>query len=192
MPDSFGIPQITQYLTEMQLKIGHIDRERELIELAFHGDRGQWRLIIGVQQQGSTKKLMLVAPQLGVVTNKKRLECLEALMAINYRIALGKFGLDPEDGEVRLEESIPLADSSLTFEQFQLALGAIIQTATIYYELLPRIMYGNQSAQEAIRSCEQDFFQSEEKGEKPSEGPSELDVNDVLAEVARLLEKPEE
>lgn len=34
-------------------------------------------------------------------------------MADNYRIAMGKFGLDLDDGEVRLEESIPLANDVL-------------------------------------------------------------------------------
>lgn len=205
MAESFGIPQLKEYLARMGLKIAQAKAE-QVIELAFHGSHGQWRMIIGIQQGGEVKKLMLIAPHIGSVTTKKRLECLEALMAVNYRIAIGKFGLDLEDGEVRLEETIPLADNHLTFEQFQLALGAIMQTVVIYQGLLPRIIQQDFTVQEALKACEQEFFQSVEQDETrevetgPLEGQtiraegmhSDLSVDDVLEEVARLLDKHQE
>jgi Putative bacterial sensory transduction regulator len=147
------------------------------------------------------------------VTKKKRLECLEALMAVNYRIAMGKFGLDLDDGEVRLEEAIPLADDAITFEQFQLALGALMQTVAMYHSLLPRIVYGNLSVLDALNVCEQEFLQEivEIEGEdsdgdegaplqerelqvepvdpiNPIASP-ELNANDALAEITRMLEE---
>src|SRR5213080_1759952 len=132
MADDFGISQLVEYLTGMGLRLANIDHEQEIIELAFHGNHGQWRLIVGIQQKGEVRKLMLIAPHIGTVTSKKRLECLEALMAVNYRIAMGKFGVDLDDGEVRLEEAVPVANSTISFEQFQLALGAIMQTVAMY------------------------------------------------------------
>ncbi len=212
MTESFGIPQLKEYLVRMGLKIAQTKAEQQVIELAFHGNHGQWRMILGIQQGGEVKKLMLIAPHIAVVTMKKRLECLEALMAVNYRIAIGKFGLDLEDGEVRLEETIPLADNILTFEQFQLALGAIMQTVVIYQSLLPRIVQQDFTVQEALKACEQDFFQSVRQEEEtrevetgPLEGPvgytavghterthSDLSVDAVLEEVARLLDKRQE
>ena len=98
MTGPFGIPQITRYLTQMGLKIAHVDHEREVMELAFHGNHGQWRMIISFQQCGEERKLMLIAPHIGTVTTKRRLECLEALMSVNYRITMGKFGVDLSDG----------------------------------------------------------------------------------------------
>src|ERR1051326_6250320 len=77
MIEGFGIPQLTEYLTRTGLKMARIDREQELIELAFHSSHGQWRIIVGIQQSGEAKKLMLIAPHMGVVTAKRRLECLE-------------------------------------------------------------------------------------------------------------------
>lgn len=203
MADSFGISQLVEYLTRMGLKLAKVDQEQEIIELAFHGDHGQWRMIVGVQQGGDVKRVMLIAPHIGAVTAKKRLECLEALMAVNYRIAIGKFGLDLDDGEVRLEEAIPLANGYITYEQFQLAFSAIMQTVVMYHSLLPRIIYGNASVQEALSACEQEFFRDKEPDE-PSETADELEtdeqeaglddqpelnVDDVLAEVTRLFEK---
>jgi hypothetical protein len=199
MADSFGIPQLTEYLMQMGLKLAHVDQEQEIIELAFHGNHGRWRMIVGIQQSGDVRKLMLIAPHIGTVTMKKRLECLEALMAVNYRIAMGKFGLDLDDGEVRLEEAIPLAKSALTYSQFQLAFGAIMQTVAMYQSLIPRIVYGDLSVQDALQACEQEFAHEVENLDTsaPSTEPLaqtrqeevELNVHDVLAEVTRMFEE---
>ncbi len=209
MADSFGIPQVVDYLSQMSLQIASINPEQEIVELAFHGNHGQWRLIISLQQSCQARKLVLVAPHIGTVTRKKRLSCLEALMAVNYRIALGKFGMDLDDGEVRLEESVPLANDGITFDQFQLAFRAMVQTVAMYHSLIPRILYGNVSAQAALQACEEEFFQDEglletniddeyadeeELEEEPVTitPPPELTVQDVMAEVTRLLEDRKE
>ncbi len=206
MADSFGIPQIVEYLTQMGLRLANVDKEQEIVELAFHGNHGQWRMIVGIQQSAEVRKLMLIAPHIGAVTAKKRLECLEALMAVNYRIAMGKFGLDLDDGEVRLEEAIPLANGSITLEQFQLAFGAMMQTVAMYHSLIPRIIYGNLSVQDALQACEEEFLQdidAVEQDDAPTEplvidaqvepespeSQPELNVSDVLAEITRMLEE---
>lgn len=199
MADDFGIPQLTDYLTRMDLKIAHIDQEKELAELAFHSAHGQWRMIVSLQQHGDVRKLMLIVPHFAVLTTKRRLECLEALMAVNYRIAIGKFGLDLDDGEVRLEEAIPLANGFITYEQFNLAFTALMQTVTMYMSLLPRLLYGTATVQEALSACEEEFLQQVEReqganGYMQSESVEteprpQLDVDEVLAEVTRLLEE---
>src|SRR5258708_10043804 len=212
MADSFGIPQVIDYLTRMGLQIDSMNPEQEIVELAFHGNHGQWRLIISLQQSCQARKLVLVAPHISAVTRKKRLQCLEALMAVNYRIAMGKFGLDLDDGEVRLEESVPLANDSITYDQFQLAFRAMVQTVAMYHSLIPRIIYGNLSTQEALQACEQEFFQDEglleadideeyseeERNEEvktvdiPQVAPADLNIHDVMEEVTRLLEERKE
>ena len=207
MADSFGIPQIVDYLTHMGLCIANVDQDQEIIELAFHGDNGQWRLIINIQQSEEIRKLMFIVPHIGTITTKKRLQCLEALLAVNYRIAMGKFGIDLADGEVRLEEAVPLAKSGITEDQFQLVFSAMMQTAAMYHSLIPRIIYGNLTTQQALEECEEDFFQEIENMQE-IDGPTgetkvtqalsetnsspELDVHDVLAEVKRLLGESKE
>src|SRR5690242_156466 len=136
MAQSFGLSHIVDYLHQMGLKIAHMNTEQNTVELAFHGNAGQWRMVIGLHHAQGANKLMLIVPHMGTLSSHKRLECLEALMAVNYRIAIGKFGLDLEDDEVRLEESIPLADDAISLDQFHLAFSAIMQTASIYHSLL--------------------------------------------------------
>ena len=190
MAENFGIPQLVEYLEQMGLRIANVDQEQEIIELAFHGNHGQWRMIVGIQQRGEVRKLMLIAPHIGAITKKKRLECLEALMAVNYRIAMGKFGLDLDDGEVRLEEAVPLADGSVTFEQFQLALGAIMQTVAMYHSLLPRIIYGNLSVLEALDACEKEFLQDMNMSELAEDNPGEPDETSTINSAAITVSSP--
>jgi hypothetical protein len=207
MADSFGIPQLVDFLTQMGLCIAHVDQEQEIIELAFRGDNGQWRMIVHIQQSEEIRKLLFIVPHFSTITTKKRLQCLEALLAVNYRIAMGKFGIDLEDGEVRLEETIPLANSGIAHDQFQLVFSAMLQTAAMYHSLIPRIIYGNLSAQQALEACEDDFFQEIEnmqeiegttgeikvtQAQRETNSLPELDVLDVLAEVKRLLGESKE
>lgn len=219
MAEYFGMPQVLEYLKRMGLRLAYVDEEQQIIELAFHGNHGQWRMIVGIQQSGDARKLMMIAPHIGTLSTQKRLECLEALMTVNYRIAMGKFGLDLEDGEVRLEEGIPLANDGITYEQFQLVFGAIMQTVAMYHSLIPRIVYGNASIEEALKACEQEFLEELNAPEGDDDTPtqpvsanesdapdtldaldsvdapdndSELNVGDVLAEISRILEERNE
>lgn len=208
MADGFGISQLVDYLYQMGIRISKLDANSETIELIFHSKHGQWRMILGLQQHDEVRKLLLVVPHIATVTTNKRLECLEALLAVNFRIAMGKFGLDLDDGEIRLEETVPLARDSITKEQFRLAFGAMMQTVAMYHSLLPRIVYGNMTTQQALLACEQEYFAQADAGQKSppqpepklltagatdaAVAPPELDVNDILAEVARILEGQKE
>ncbi|HVB72435.1 MAG TPA: YbjN domain-containing protein [Ktedonobacteraceae bacterium] len=204
MPASFGIPRIVDYLTRMGLRIASINQEEETVELAFHASHGQWRMIVGLQHSDEARKLILVVPHISGVTARKRLECLEALMAVNYRITMGKFGLDLDDGEIRLEEAVPLANESISFEQFQLVFGTMMQTVATYYSLIPRIIYGSLTAQEALNACEQEFLQGVEtdaphsaarNASEPPVAPAtqpELNTHDILAEISRMLDEKKE
>jgi hypothetical protein len=207
MINSFSILHVAEYLKQLGLKFNQVDDVQNTIDLTFNGKHGQWHMIVGIHHSGGASKLMLIAPNLGTLATQRRLECLEALLMVNYRIALGKFGLDRTDGEVRLEENIPLAEQSITFEQFRLVFSALIQTVSIYQDLLPRIISSHVSAQEAIQACEDDFFNKNDHDtstkiaqvseDQPSsaaqnEETSELNIEDVLAEVERLFKKRQE
>lgn len=206
MTDKFGMSHIVEYLLQMNLKVVDIDHRQKTVKLVFHHNLEQWQMIICFQQQGEVRKLVLIVPHIGMVTTKKRLECLEALMAVNYRIAMGKFGLDLDDGEVRLEEAIPLAAGRISFEQFRLACSAMMQTVGMYHTLLPRILYGNLSVEEALQGCEWEYLQHMPLDDDPmastepltairrdeSAHQAELNVDDVLAEVTRMFEEPKE
>jgi hypothetical protein len=199
MAERFGVPQVLAYLAHMGIRVARIDDEQEFIELAFYGEHGKWRMIVGFQQNGEARKLMFLIPQFGTVEKEQRLACLEALMSVNYRIALGKFGMDIGDGEIRLEEVIPIADQGMSIEQFQLAFGSLLQVAVIYQKLLSHITVDQLPIEEALEVCEQEFVEITGEAEdvlnqeqtKDEDAP-ELNLDEVMEEVNRLLENPKE
>jgi len=89
-----------------------------------------------------------------------------------------------------------------------------VQTVAMYHSLIPRIIYGNLSTQEALQACEQEFFRAEglleadldeqevveaaePEGDLAAEPPdpdaqSDLNVREVMEEVTRLLQKRQE
>src|SRR5260370_3748250 len=108
MADSFGIPQLLDYLAHMGLHIGNVDQQQEFIELAFHGTNGQWRMILSVQQNDEVRKVILISPHISTVTTKKRLKCLEALLAVNYRTPIANTTLDFNHGSTSFANATPL------------------------------------------------------------------------------------
>ncbi len=88
----------------------------------------------------------------------------------------------------------------------------MVQTVAMYHSLIPRIIYGNLSTQEALQACEQEFFQDEglleadideeyseeERNEEvktvdiPQVAPADLNIHDVMEEETRLLEDRKE
>src|SRR5579885_2110412 len=90
--------------------------------------------------------------------------------------------------------------------EFQMVFGTLVQTVVMYHSLIPRIVYGNASALEAVEGCEQEFqqevanLQAESHETSPDEAKPvdepggelpDLDPNDILAEVTRMLEEKE-
>jgi hypothetical protein len=88
----------------------------------------------------------------------------------------------------------------------------MVQTVAMYHSLIPRIIYGNLSTQEALQACEQEFFQEEglleadldeeeavesaepeiEPSVEPPRAQPDLNVRDVMEEVTRLLQERKE
>jgi hypothetical protein len=53
-------------------------------------------------------------------------ELLAAILELHYRLKLGRFGLDPVDGEIDCEIILPLEDATLTFRQFRRCFGTLL------------------------------------------------------------------
>ncbi len=163
MTESFGIAQVVAYLNALGLRVASIDERQEMVELAFHDTLGQWRMMIALQSGLPGRQLVFVVPHMGMLSRRQRQACLEALMSLNYTLTVGKFGLDPDDGEIRLTEMVLLGEQGLGLEAFRRLFGALMQTMTIYRSLIPRILYGNLSARAALAACEQEFIEDHEQ-----------------------------
>ena len=83
----------------------------------------------------------------------------------------------------------------------------MMQTVAMYHSLLPRIVYGDLSVQDALEACEKEFLEEidvieeldvsvdeailteAEEVEPEAETLPELNASDVLAEITRMLEE---
>lgn len=62
------------------------------------------------------------------------------LLSLNHRFKLGRFGLDPKDGEVALELGIPIEDGNLTDCQLRRSLSAVVNIASSHRDELRKMI----------------------------------------------------
>lgn len=103
---------------------------------------GEFNMLIVIRVM-ENMKIWFAIPLLKIDTvNKPRNfdKLLEELLEINYSMGLIKFGVDPKDGDVRLEVEYPLLDGTITFNQFKTCMTMLIYAAREFYPQLLRFI----------------------------------------------------
>ena len=88
----------------------------------------------------------------GTVTDGELADVLMAIAFSNFATRIGTFAYDPSDGEVRLRYSFPLNNSSMSFEQFDRILTALVTTTEVWAPRIAGIVEGERSGQSVIES----------------------------------------
>ena len=102
-----------------------LDSDSDLIVVRGEGAGGRWPLEIRLSEGGGC--LHLRVPKVVTVGDSPYAPTLLAtLLELHYRLKLGRFGLDPGDGEVDCEIILPLEDAPLTQRQFRRCLGTLL------------------------------------------------------------------
>jgi hypothetical protein len=90
------------------------------------------------------------APVLGVlvrlpvvVPEGQRPVVADAVNRANYGLRLGSFELDPADGMLLFRSAMPIADGTLTREQFRHLLYSALSTTDGYARAFLRLIYGD-------------------------------------------------
>lgn len=154
MPTEQTFEQLIAFLHEDNWRF-RADPETERIEVTVRGRNAAFRLLVGLDRENAT--LLVLVGDIDVVGPQRRLECLAALMALNYQFSLGAYEWDPTDGEVRFRIGLPLDDNDLTQAQFRRVLGITCVTVDRYKPVIPKIIYGGRSPQEAIQEAEAEW-----------------------------------
>lgn len=84
-----------------------IDRKKEIVYFGITGDKAKWRCLGCADEAGGFVLLSLIplmAPE------PRRSACAELLVRINWRIGLGHFDMDFNDGELRFMSTVPLGE----------------------------------------------------------------------------------
>lgn len=79
-------------------------------------------------------------------------DILMALGFINYQVLLGRFSYDPNDGEIRFEDAMPIDNANLSYEQFEHIIKAITITVDYWYSRILDVCKGERTGEALIES----------------------------------------
>lgn len=131
-----------------------IDKDSNTVRADFDVRGGNVRLSSRVTAENET--ISFIVQGIGQVTERRKLECLEALMHINYSTVLGKYTCDANDGEVTYELAVPVNSGEFTYEQFVRCMMVTLGTVNRYGYLLPKIIFGRMEPLKAIEDEERE------------------------------------
>jgi hypothetical protein len=150
---------ITGYLTELGWRY-ELDAERGYIRTGFGGTNNNFLVIIRLFSE--QQAIGIRVPEIARLQERRRLECMQTLLMINYGLILGGFGVDPRDGEVDFETNVPIDDATLSKEQFKQMLFATGLTVDRFYGVLNQVVWGNVAPLDAIMGSQQETPRGEE------------------------------
>lgn len=138
MAITFG--QILGYLNERGLRYQTMS-EDERVVVPFGGETASVVVIVDLVEDG--EGLIFRLPNLlHIADTPHQADCLRFMLHHNYRVKIGMFGFDRQDGEVVLEHFIPIEDGDLTSAQFHRVLRTLLMVHRTTLPELQRIADG--------------------------------------------------
>jgi hypothetical protein len=123
------------------------------VRIGFQGDHGAFTVLIALQEAPTRLGVFVRIPT--VVPEDRRREVAEGIVRANYGLPLGGFDMDMSDGVMTYRASMPIADGTITQEQFEDLLFASLLGADRYFQAFNRLLYGDDlSPAEAIAEVE--------------------------------------
>lgn len=102
-----------------------VDTDPERLVCRGEGTTGRHRIEVRLSEDGDC--LHLRVPEVIRLAGSPHAALLmERLLELHYQIKLGRFGLDPRDGEIDCEVVLPLDDADLTHRQFRRCFAALL------------------------------------------------------------------
>lgn len=101
------------------------DIEGDCLHTRAEGVKGRWEVEIRLSEEGECLHLRI--PRIVALGDSPHAaELCFRLLELHYHHKLGRFGLDPVDGEIDCEIVLPLDDATLTRRQLRRALTALV------------------------------------------------------------------
>ena len=111
-----------------------------VVESNLRGTARLFRLVLEVEEPGD---LLLLRVPILYVPEKQRPAMAEALTRANYSLFIGCFEMDLSDGELQFRAGFPLADGTMTYQQFVDLIGAAHHAVDDYDRAFHRLLYGD-------------------------------------------------
>jgi hypothetical protein len=145
------------YLTRLgwqQFNVLADDAQKTAILTGWTSPTGGHLMTIEVDKQADCADFQIPAVCMAPRGKVSEGELADVLMAVTFSNFATRIGLRlrPRDGEVRLRYSFPLNNSSMSFEQFDRILGALVTTTEVWAPRIAGIVEGERSGQSVIES----------------------------------------
>ncbi|NLV43270.1 MAG: YbjN domain-containing protein [Candidatus Hydrogenedentes bacterium] len=111
-------------------------------------DNGEFDLIVLVENGANHLMCICVCPD--EVPEDRRAEVAEYLLRVNANTVIGSYGMDYDDGTLRVRSTINLADMIPTVNMVGVLLEGTVTTADVYYPGLLAVIDGEASAEDAL------------------------------------------
>jgi hypothetical protein len=123
------------------------------VECGFRGKNGLFVVRIAAAVNPLSLGVLVRIPL--VVPDDRRLDMAEAVTRVNYGLLLGSFDFNLTDRTLRFRNSMPVADGTLTQEQFRRLLYAALASVNRYDRAFNRLLFADGlSAAEVVAEVE--------------------------------------
>ncbi|MDD4269165.1 MAG: YbjN domain-containing protein [Pirellulales bacterium] len=128
------------------------DGENRSICADFRGEVGTYRMIAAVDDQAELFQVFGCPPLR--VPEGARPAVAETIVRANYRLNVGKFEMDFDQGELRFQASQILTDDRLEDSVIDRLMGTTLSLLDVYLPAILSVIYGNELPEDAIRCAE--------------------------------------
>jgi hypothetical protein len=128
--------------------------EGNTVQTGFADDTNQWPCFAHAREEQAQFVFYSVCP--AKVPEEKRPLLAEFITRANYGLVIGNFEMDYEDGEIRYKSSIDVEGDRLSVALARQIVHANVFTMSRYLPGIMALLYGHQSAEEAIALVEED------------------------------------
>jgi hypothetical protein len=119
-----------------------LSRDGKAIEAGFAGKTGLFK--VSVILWGDDPLRLFVSVRIPIVVPEKhRLAMAEAVTRANFGMTMGGFEMEMGAGFLGYRADMPVADGTVTEEQFRILLGGAMATADRYFPAFLRLIYGD-------------------------------------------------
>jgi hypothetical protein len=145
--ETMGLRSVVDYFEKNQLKHS-VDWGQGLVRTGFAMKNTRFDCLIAVNAQDNCVQLTGLIP-IGVPSEKRREVC-DLLALINWRLALGKFQMDLDNGELRFQGTALYSQGNLADEVMRQLIGRCAVSIDNFFPAFAAVIFANKSPKEAF------------------------------------------
>lgn len=158
---------ILEYFEEEEWPLYDVDDNNKVATAHMRGDNLSFRIFIFLHEAMKTLNLSWYYPN-NVPPNKRHV-VRGLLNRLNHKVIVGKFVMNPEDGNLAYRISLSVKGTRFSMGQFDSFIGWGIWTADDYYPKFMSLIYGSHTVDEVLEDKAKPQLRLVEKAEEQGE-----------------------